>query len=103
MKLYEMTKLIRSKNAGPFIITIDILFETEELYRKVVGTGVLSKELISELYRIPKDDVQMYLSPNALVIKFSYPRHVPTGDFYDMDLYGCQHHAPLVNLEVPVS
>jgi hypothetical protein len=103
MKLYQLSKLIRSKNAGPFMITIDILFETNEIYEKVVKTDVLSRELISELYKIPKEDVQMYLSPNALAIKFSFPRPIPAGDFYDSDIYGCQHHAPLVDLEVPVS
>jgi predicted FMN-binding regulatory protein PaiB len=103
MKLYQLAKLVRSKNAGPFVITIDILFETKEIYDKVVATGVLSKELISELYQVPIEDVEMYLSPNAYAIKFSYPRTYPTGDFYDTDIYGCQHHAPLVELEIPVS
>ena len=37
MKLWELAGLIRSKNAGPFQLTFDIMFDSEEKYRRVVA------------------------------------------------------------------
>ena len=31
-KLWEVTKLVRSKNAGPFMLTFDIMFDDPETY-----------------------------------------------------------------------
>ena len=101
MKLYEVAKLIRAKNAGPFILTIDILFENTEKYRKVIDSHVLTKELIGKLYHTPEEEVQYYESPLAMAIKFSIPRPTPCGDFHDTDMFGGQFHAPLVEIEIP--
>ena len=35
-RLYELTKVLRSKNSGPFEITLDILFDNPQTYRRVV-------------------------------------------------------------------
>lgn len=103
MKLYELAKLVRSKNAGPFMITIDILFESDEYFQKVIDSKALSIDLISKLYNLPKDTIQYFACPVARAIKFSYPRKVFAGDFEDSDVFGCQYHAPLVNIDIPVS
>lgn len=47
--LAELATLIRSKNAGPFVLTFDILFKDEKKYRRVRDSGVLSKELFAKL------------------------------------------------------
>jgi len=101
MRLYEVAKLIRAKNAGPFILTIDILFEDKEKYEKVLKSNVLTKELIGNLFNTPVEQVQYYESPLAMAIKYSIPRPTPCGDFYDTDMFGGQFHAPLVNIEIP--
>ncbi len=101
MKLYELSKLVRSKNAGPFMLTLDILFETPEQYLKVRNSGVLTTEKISELYDVPAEQVQFYDLPLANAMKFSIPRDSVCGDFRDRDIYGCQKHGPLVLLDIP--
>ena len=103
MKLYKLAKLVRSKNAGPFMITIDILFETEECFRNVLDSKLISINLISKLYDIPKEKIQYFACPAARAIKFSYPRKVFAGDFEDSDIFGCQYHAPLVNIDIVIS
>ncbi|MBQ6464847.1 MAG: DUF4387 domain-containing protein [Oscillospiraceae bacterium] len=102
MKLYELAQMVRCKNAGPFALTIDILFGDRESYEKTLATGVLTPKLISELYDIPLEKVQYFECTGANAIKFSFPRKAFCGDFEDGDVYGCQHHAPLVELEIPV-
>jgi hypothetical protein len=101
-KLYQIAKLIRSKNAGPFTITLDIIFPDANSYKAVLATGALDKEAIAHLYGVPKEKMQRYELPLANAVKFSYPRTVPSGDFLDDDLYGCQQHAPLVMLNIPL-
>lgn len=101
-KLYEVTQLIRSKNAGPFMLTIDVIFPDKEMYDKVLATGVLDIEKVAPLYEIDAEKLQRFDLPLANAVKFSFPRVAPSGDFLDEDLYGCQQHRPLVELDVPV-
>ncbi|MBI2872938.1 MAG: DUF4387 domain-containing protein [Chloroflexi bacterium] len=96
-----MTKLIRSKNAGPFALTFDIMFDDPDLYRRARDSGVLSKALMARLYNVSEEDVDLYHVDNALAIKISIPRPIASGDLGDSDVYGGQQYAPLVDLEVP--
>ena len=43
-RLYDIAKVIRSKNSGPFQITLDVLFEDGETYRKIRESGIISRE-----------------------------------------------------------
>lgn len=100
MELYKIAKLIRSKNAGPFMLTIDILFSCREDYDFVLKSGVLTKENVARIYKVPLSKMDYYESPKALALKFSFPRPVPVGDFGEEDLFGGQYHAPLVMLDI---
>ncbi len=101
-RLYELSKLIRSKNAGPFMMSLDVLFGDRGTYEKVLATGALSAENIAKLYGVPPDRMHVHLLPLGNAVKFSFPRRHPSGDFLDDDLYGCQNHRPLMMLEIPV-
>lgn len=99
-KLHECAQLIRSKNAGPFMLTIDIIFPDEDTYNAVLASGSLEIEKVAAALSVDSDKLKRYDLPLARAVKFSVPRSVPCGDFLDEDLYGCQHHRALVNLEV---
>lgn len=101
-KLYELAKLIRSKNAGPFVMTMDVIFPDHETYEKVLASGALDVKRIAALYHVDEAVMNRYDLPLANAVKFSMPRKAPSGDFLDEDLYGCQQHRPLVMLDVPV-
>ena len=100
-KLWELAKLVRSKNAGPFVLTFDIMFDDAEVYGRVRDSGVLNKELVARLYKQRQEDVLFFNCDNALAIKFSIPRPVFSGDLEDSDVYGGQQYAPLLDIEVP--
>ena len=51
-KLYELAKLIRSKNAGPFVVTMDILFPDHDMYQRVLESGALDRARVAALYHI---------------------------------------------------
>ena len=100
-RLRDLAKLIRSKNAGPFLLTFDIMFENQEVYEKVRDSGVINKETISTLYKTPVEDIHLVNFDPAYSIKFTIPRPVFQGELEDRDIFGGQQYGPLVDLEVP--
>jgi hypothetical protein len=101
-KLKDIVKVCKSKNAGPFEVTIDIMFESKELYDKVVATGVINAALFAKLYGVDAKDVLYTPYPAAYALKGTIPRRVSSGDVGDTDVYGAQQHAPLLDVEVPI-
>lgn len=100
MKLWEMTRLIRSKNAGPFELTFDIIFKDIAGYEKVRDAGLISVQWIAKTYGVRESAVKVIDYPAAKAIKVTIPRPVISGDVMDSDVYGGQQHGPFVELEV---
>ena len=97
-KLIDYTKILRSKNAGPLFITFDLIFNNTEDMRYVKER--LTKEAISKAYdvKIEKIDIISYEVVNS--IKITFPRKNISGSLADDDIYGCQQHVPLSNIEI---
>lgn len=102
MKLADLATLIRSKNAGPFFLTFDILFEDEEHYQLVKASQSLNVQAFAARYACPAEAVRFFVYDNARAFKFSIPRPLPQGDLGDGDLHGGQQFAPLMNIEIPL-
>lgn len=101
MKLYDVAAVLRSKNSGPFEITVDALFHDAEIYYKIKESGMINKEVVSKLYNIaPEWITQIVFFDQALGFKITFARAVSSGTFLDRDVYGAQQHAPLMGLEV---
>lgn len=99
-KLYELAKLVRSKNAGPFELTIDIMFEDMATYERVVASGRISKEVIGSVFHVNAEDVRLIPYPAAFAVKATLPRPHPSGDLADGDTLGGQLYGPLVDIEI---
>lgn len=96
--LKDIANVIRSKNAGPFELTLDMLLKDQEMFEKLRKAEVINKKVIAELYRIPEEDViSIVYFPNAKAIKATIVRPLPSGALGERDVYGAQQHAPLVN------
>jgi hypothetical protein len=102
-ELWEFTKLIRSKNAGPFELTFDIMFKDADSFHCVMKSGKLTRELIAQLYKTQIHQVRFFVIERLLTVKISIPRMVFSGDLLDTDVYGGQFHGPLVRLLVDLS
>ena len=101
--LGDLAQLIRTKNAGPFWITIDVFFHDHTDYTRVTDAGVLVAPLIADLYRVDANDVRLFQLPAINVIKASFPRPVTQGSFTDRDIHAGQQHVPLLTLPVPAT
>ena len=86
--LGEKVKKIRSKNAGPFWITIDIFCENEKIYKDVCNK--LTNTKIVRLLMISGQDLKRFEIDDLNVIKFSFPRKIIQGDIFDRDMHGAQ-------------
>lgn len=102
-RLRDITKLIRSKNAGPFLLTLDIIFDRREIYEHVVASKLLSKEIVAKLYKVEPSAVEFFLCPEIMAIKATLPRLVGSGGPLDTDVYGAQQIGPLLDIEIPVA
>ena len=102
MMLRDLATVIRSKNAGPFELTFDILFSDPYDYQRVVRSGQLSAESFASLYGIALDDVLSVIEfEPALAIKITIKRSRSSGALGESDVYGAQQHAPLLQLDIP--
>lgn len=101
-RLVDIARTIRSKNVGPYMMSLDIVFDDRETYDRVVRAKVVTREIIAKLFGIDPEritDVVYYTPGNA--IKVSMLRAIPSGNFSDADVLGSQQYAPLYEIEVP--
>ena len=96
--LKDIANVIRSKNAGPFELTLDVLLKDQQMFEKLRQADVINTKVIAQLYQIPETDViSIAYFPNARAIKATIVRPLPSGALGERDVYGAQQHAPLVN------
>ena len=69
--LAELTSVLRSKNAGALLCTLDLMFETEETYVHVRDSGVLEPGLIARLYGVSDNEVAIIPYDVAYAIKIT--------------------------------
>jgi hypothetical protein len=101
--LRELAKIVRSKNSGPFEITLDVVFDDEAIYRTVKASGVLTPDRIAALYRLTTAQVLNceFFDP-AFAFKATIARTVSSGSPAETDTYGGQQAAPLLTVGVEV-
>jgi hypothetical protein len=100
-KLWQVTKLIRSKNSGPFELTFDIIFKDRATYEKVRDARLINADWFARTYRLKPAAVAIINYDAATAIKITIPRPVISGDIDDGDVFGGQQYGPLVDLDVP--
>lgn len=99
-QLVDLAGILRTKNAGPLTLTIDILFPDKESYERVVNSGAVNKRTVSELYDVEENDILIVEYGIVNAIKVAFPRKRVSGSIADNDVYGCQQHRPIASLEI---
>jgi len=101
MRLYDAAEIIRSKNAGPFTLTIDLIFNSPADYEYVLNSPAFTSARIAAIYRVEPTSVHIHSFQRVLAMKIAMPRPVASsGSPGDTDVYGSQQHFPLAELEV---
>lgn len=100
VKMINIAEVIRSKNSGPYELTLDIIFRDLHTFQMVWEKGLLTRELIAKLYGIESSEILKIIPfPPAKAIKINLRRPLPSGGLGETDVYGAQQHAPLLDLE----
>ena len=95
-----MAVAIRSKNAGPYSVTIDVFCGSDRSYETI--RDILSIDAVARLYRVPPDIVRRFELPTLNVFKFSFPRPAVQGSFRDRDMHAAQLAELLKEHEVQI-
>lgn len=98
-KITEIADVIRSKNSGPYELTLDILFKPDADFETARRAKLITPEKICELYKIEAEKIIGIVEfPPAKAIKITIQRPICSGDLGETDVYGAQQHAPLLDL-----
>jgi hypothetical protein len=97
-KLADITHKIRSKNAGPFWITIDIFCtDAAEFERALIAAD---SGRVAHALGISVSDLERYDLPDVRVVKFSFPRPIVQGTRFDRDMHGASFANLIAELDV---
>ncbi len=99
-KLSEVCLYVRSKNAGPFWITLDLSFPDQETFDRYADASALRPAAIGALFDIDPQQVKFFRVPDLSVIKISYPRRNPQGGAMERDMHGGQQYIRLLGVEL---
>lgn len=97
----DLSHEVRSKNAGPFWVTMELFLKDADGYAIVADESFVNGRLIADLYRVEESSIQLFRIPSLNVVKISFPRPVSQGSLRDRDMHAGQHHVPLALVEVP--
>jgi hypothetical protein len=97
--ILSVAKVIRSKNSGPYELTLDIIFKDRAGYELFKRKNIITKSKIAVLYHCRIKDILkvVYFEP-AKALKITIKRPIPSGHPGETDIYGAQQHAPLLSI-----
>ncbi len=97
-KLGEIAQKVRSKNAGPFWLTIDIFCGTPEAFARIKNG--LSADRVATSFGADPDEIKRFNIDTLNVIKFSLPRPEIQGSIHDRDMHGASWAALLSEVDI---
>lgn len=98
VELGQIVEKVRSKNAGPFWLTIDIFCGTAETFERVCD-GVPTERL-AKLFDSDPGEMKRFEIGSLNVVKFSLPRPVVQGRCADRDMHGASYAALVAEMVV---
>ena len=98
-RLGNVVRKIRSKNAGPFWLTIDIFCIDSGNFQKV--QKALSTSVIAALFNEEEANIHQFNIEQLNVIKFSLPRPHIQGTAGDTDMHGASYAVLLEEWDMP--
>lgn len=99
-KVTDVCRYIRSKNAGPFWITVDFFFASDDEFARHSEAPAFQSATIAHVFGIDPAKVKRQALPDLAVVKLSYPRLTPQGGYLERDMHGGQQYVRLLDLEV---
>lgn len=99
-KVRDVCRHVRSKQAGPFWVTVDLFFDGDENFRRYRDSANLAPELFQRLYGADPSQVKRFAVDDLRVVKISYPRPTPQGSMVERDLHSGQQYVRLLDVDL---
>jgi hypothetical protein len=99
-RLKDVCRYVRSKNAGPFWVTVDLFFDSADSYAEFHGDPAISADNIAAIYGVDKAHVKRFEVKSLNMVKISYPRTSPQGGVVERDMHSGQQFVPLLELQL---
>ncbi|EYR83963.1 DUF4387 family protein [Shinella sp. 838] len=97
-ELGSLVSKVRSKNAGPFWLTIDVFCDDPATYARV--RDGLKDATVARLFGVEQQLLKRFDIPALNVVKFSVPRPVVQGTRADRDMHGAGWACLLEELQI---
>ena len=98
VKVADIAQKLRSKNAGPFALTIDLFCARDADYRTLCAG--LDNGRVADLFGCPSADLKRFELDDLRVLKFSLPRPTRQGALADRDMHASQWAWILAELDI---
>lgn len=102
-KLKDVCRHIRSKNAGPFWVTVDLFFADRRAYDHHAPSVKNATGDIANRLGVEEGKMKLFALPDLLAMKISYPRLLPQGGALERDMHGGQQYVSLLDLELELA
>lgn len=99
-ELGSIARHVRSKNAGPFWVTVDIFFKDHADFDRYAQSPALGPEVFAALYATDPALVKRVAVRSLNVLKVSYPRAHAQGWMGERDMHQGQSFARLLSLDL---
>lgn len=100
LKVKDVCRYVRSKNAGPFWVTIDLFFDGAEAYERHRCDPAIGADSIAAIYGVEAGQVKRFEVDDLAVVKPSIPRTAPQGGAVERDMHSGQQYVPLLEVEL---
>jgi hypothetical protein len=98
--LRDACDLFRTRNAGAFLLTCDIVPESTGLFDQLEANRTLESEGVARRLGVTQDDLRVTYYRQCNAIKITIPRRVSGGGPEDHDVDGAQQFVTLLDLTV---
>ena len=96
----DVCRDVRSKNAGPFWVTVDLFFDGPDSFARYHASDCLGPALFARLYGADPALVKRFPAPGLNMVKISYPRAAPQGGVVERDMHAGQQYVRLLDVEL---
>lgn len=96
----DVCRHVRSKNAGPFWVTIDLFFKDADAFDRFHDNAALGPELFERLFGAEPGLVKHFPVPSLHMVKISYPRRGAQGGMVERDMHSGQQFVRILDVEL---
>ncbi len=97
-ELGAVAQKVRSKNAGPFWLTLDIFCGDAAAYARVING--LDTARVAALFNVPLQNLRRFDIADLHVVKISLPRPAVQGVAADRDMHGAGWAPLLAEMQI---